>query len=55
MNSDTREIASLLNVSLEDALKVQKYINENWLLDWSECSQRKFNSVVKAVAVEVLA
>lgn len=55
MNGVTREIAALVNVSLEDALKIQDYIDNNWLLDWSECSQRKFNSVVKAVAKELFA
>lgn len=55
MNGFTKEIAQLLKVELADAYKVQRYIDENWLLDWSECSQRKMNSVVKAVASEVLA
>lgn len=55
MNSNTKEIASLLNISLDDALKVQNHIDNNWLLDWSECSERKFRSVVKSVAKEVLA
>lgn len=55
MNGNTREIAALLNVSLDDALKVQNYIDNNWLLDWSECSERKFRSVVKSSAKQVLA
>jgi hypothetical protein len=55
MNIDTQRIAQLLNISLENALKIQDHIDNNWLLDWSECSERKFRSVVKSVATEVLA
>ena len=55
MNGITKEIAALLNVTLEDASKVQRYIDQQWLLDYSACSQRKFNSVVKQVAKAVLA
>jgi hypothetical protein len=53
MNSDTKAIADLLKVSLEEALKVQTFIDNNWLLDWSECSERKFRSVVRSVAKQV--
>jgi hypothetical protein len=55
MNGMTKKIAEQLNISLQDALKIQDYIDNNWLLDWSECSQRKFKSTVKAVASTVLA
>jgi hypothetical protein len=55
MNGWTKDIAETLNVSLEDALKVQDYIDNNWLIDWSEVSDVKFNRVVKAVAKVVLA
>lgn len=55
MNGITKEIAALLNVTLDEALKVQNYIDRNWLLHYSTCSQRKFNSVVKQVAKAVLA
>jgi hypothetical protein len=55
MNGWTKDIAAVLNVSLEDALKVQDYIDNNWLIDWSEVSDVKFNRVVKAVAKVVLA
>lgn len=54
MNGATREIAAMLSISLDDAKKIQDYIDNNWLLDWSECSQRKFNTVVKSVAKVVL-
>jgi hypothetical protein len=49
MNASTNEIARILKVSLQDALRVQDYIDNNWLLDWSECSKAKFNSVVRQV------
>jgi hypothetical protein len=55
MNSQTKDIAALLKVSLNDALKVQDYIDDNWLLDWSEASQRKINKVVRDSAKIVLA
>jgi hypothetical protein len=55
MNAVTKEIANLLGVSVEQALKVQTYIEDAWLLDFSECSERKFKSVVRQVANEVLA
>jgi hypothetical protein len=49
MNADTKAIASLLKITLEQALTIQDYINDNWLLDWSECSERKFNKVARQV------
>jgi len=55
MNGVTKDIAELLKVSLAEALKVQDYIDDNWLLDWSECSTRKFTQTVRAVAKIVLA
>ena len=53
MNLYTKEIAVLLKTDLDTALKVQDYIDENWLLDWSECSQKQFDKVVKSVAKEL--
>lgn len=47
MNGVTREIAKLLNISLDEALKVQDYIDRNWLLDYSECTTRQFNNAVE--------
>ena len=55
MNGWTKDIAVVLNVSLEDALKVQDYIDNNDMIDWSEVGVRKFHSVVKSVAKIVLA
>ena len=47
MNSNTKQIASLLKVDIEIAKMVQEYIDSKWLLDWSECSERKFRQVVR--------
>ena len=49
MNGFTKEIAALLNISIDEALKVQDYIDRNWLLDYSECTQTQFNKVVRYV------
>lgn len=54
MNANTRQIATLLKVTLDEALKVQDYIDSNWLLNWSECSERKFRATVRTVAQIVL-
>jgi hypothetical protein len=53
MNSTTRQIAQLLNISKEEAYKVQDYIENKAMLDFSECSQRRFNAVVKSVFVQL--
>jgi len=46
MNSYTTQIASLLKISLELAVKVQ-YEMECAGINFSECSTRKFNSEAK--------
>jgi hypothetical protein len=53
MNGETKEIARLLKITLKQAYVIQEYIDNNWLLDWSECSERKFRKVVKEVAKEL--
>jgi hypothetical protein len=53
MNAVTKEIAVLLEIPLDTALKVQNYISENWLLNFSECSEREFKRVVQAVALHL--
>ena len=53
MNIYTQQIAELLNVNLETAYKIQERIDEDWLLDWSECTKAQFNKVVKFVAQEL--
>lgn len=54
MNGITREIAQILKIELSDAVKIQNYIDNNWLLDWSECSQSMFERVIRRVAKVVL-
>jgi hypothetical protein len=53
MNAETREIARLLKITISEAYSIQEYIDNNWLLDWSECSERKFRKVVREVAKEL--
>lgn len=53
MNQNTKDIASYLKVSIEQAMAVQKKINEDWLIDWSEDSDRKIKRVSKEVATEL--
>jgi hypothetical protein len=53
MNAVTREIAVLLEIPLDKALTIQNYIAENWLLDFSECSEREFRRVVQSVALHL--
>jgi hypothetical protein len=53
MNGTTKEIASLLNISLDEARKVQDYIEEEIGLDYSECSQRQFNNAIKQAVKEM--
>jgi|TARA_R110000796_G_scaffold39383_4_gene98285 hypothetical protein len=51
MNQVTHNIAKLLGSTLEEALKVQQKIEADWLLDFSECSTRQFNKVVRSIGV----
>ena len=53
MNIYTKNIAELLNVSAEEAKKVQDYIDEEIGLDYSECSTREFNNAVKQAVKEM--
>ena len=53
MNNTTKEIALLLNVFLDEAKKIQDYIDEEIGLDYSECSQRQFNNAVKQAVKEM--
>ena len=49
MNWDTRFIAENLNISLDEALKIQNFIDDNALIDWSEDSHAKILRVAKSV------
>jgi hypothetical protein len=52
MNIYTKEIAALLKITLEQALKVQTQMSFNGL-DFSECSTRTFNKEAKIAAQEI--
>ena len=52
MNIYTKEIAALLKISLEEALKVQDQMACNGV-DFSECSTRTFNKEAKIAAQEI--
>ena len=46
MNMYTREIAKILNISLEDAVKVQDEMECNGI-DYSECTKAEFKREAK--------
>lgn len=41
------QVALVVDCNLKMANKIIDYIDENWLLDWSECSKAEFNTVVQ--------
>jgi citrate lyase gamma subunit len=53
MNIYTKNIAELLNISTDKALKIQDHIDEEIGLDYSECTTRQFNSAVKQAVKEM--
>lgn len=55
MNGYTKEIAELLNISIEEAKKVQDYLEVEIGIDYSECTQREFVLSVKLAASEMKA
>lgn len=52
MNQYTKNIASLLNITLEEARKVQDQMERNGI-DFSEVSKRTFNKEAKLAAQEI--
>ena len=52
MNIYTKNIASLLKIEIQDALKVQDQMERNGI-DYSECSTRTFNKEARLAAQEV--
>jgi len=52
MNMYTRQIAALLNISLEQALLVQSQMEGNGV-DFSEISSRGFNKEARVAAQEI--
>ena len=53
MNAYTKEIAKLLKISLDQALKVQYQMECNGV-DFSECSTREFNKEAKSAYAEII-
>lgn len=43
MNGYTKEIAKVLNVSIDKAVLVQDYIEENFDIDYSECTTKQLH------------
>ena len=52
MNIYTKNIAALLKITIEEALKVQDQMERNGI-DFSECSTRTFNKEAKFAAQEL--
>jgi len=56
MNVFTREIALILDCSIENAKKIQDYIDEEIGLDYSECTDRQLrNAAEEANAILAVA
>ena len=49
MNADTRFIAEKLNITLEEALKIQNFLDDNALIDWSRDSYSKIERFARKV------
>lgn len=55
MNADTKFIAETLKITLEEALKIQNFIDDEALIDWSEDSASKIARIAKKVKKSVYA
>ena len=49
MNMFTRMIAAKLNISLDEALKIQNFIDDSALINWTEDSASKIIRIAKSV------
>jgi hypothetical protein len=49
MNQDTKFIAETLKISLDEALKIQNFIDDEALIDWSEDSHAKVARIARKV------
>ena len=47
MNALTKEISSLLSISIEDAVKVQEILESPGNINLSECTQSQLNRAIK--------
>jgi hypothetical protein len=55
MNIYTYTIAKVAGVELDEALKIQQFIDDSAMIDWSESSNRKIASTVKTAQAVMLA
>ena len=55
MNIYTKQIAKLANVSIENAIKIQNYIEIEIGIDYSECSESQFVKAVRQAVKEMQA
>lgn len=48
----TAQIQEIVNIGYteETAREIEEVINNQWLLDWSECTARQFKAAVKTAA-----
>jgi hypothetical protein len=53
MNIYTQEIAALANVSIENAIKIQDYIEIEIGINYSECSSNHFAKTVRQAVKEM--
>jgi hypothetical protein len=49
MNADTRFIAEALNITLDEALKIQNFLDDEALIDWSQDGGAKIIKLAKLV------
>lgn len=49
----TEQIAKIANTSLENARMIRNYIDDENLLDWSECTNREMAIAIKEAASEL--
>ena len=49
MNMDTKYIAKYARCSLEDALLIQDKIDRDYMVDWSEASEKHINRAIDYV------
>ena len=49
MNADTRFIAEALNITLDEALKIQNFLDDEALIDWSQDGGAKITKLAKLV------
>ncbi len=52
MRSNIRDIIAATGCTEENANEIERRINENWLLDWSEASMAEVYKVARRVDAE---